>query len=212
MRKIILVFIFLISISFVLAQSIPKPHGFYGYIFYSDGTPIQENLEISAKINNFSDNSIINNGKYEDLVVESETSGTIYFYLGGLDNPIGNYTFQSFEITELNFTTNLINPSSETQNDDDSGSQGSTSGGSSRSSGGSISSLPTINESASSSEENTTQTQENEEQEIVSPGMTGAVIGFLKSGEGIASLITFILIVILLIGVVVLKKKSPKNE
>ena len=203
----------LFLISFVLAIPAISPHAFYGTVAYSDGKLIQENLTITAKINGIEvGKSDIINGKY-DLIAESIKGGErIDFYITGKNEAIGYDFFEAFEITELNFTTNLINPNSETQNGDDSDSQGSSGGGSSSSSGGIISPPPTTNESASSSEENTTQTQENEEQEIVSPGMTGAVIGFLKSGEGIASLITFILIVILLIGVMILKKKSPKNE
>jgi len=50
---------------------------------------------------------------------------------------------------------------------------------------------------------------EADKEKATGPGITGAAIGFLSSGKGI---ITIILILVLGIGVIVLKKRSPKNE
>ncbi len=53
---------------------------------------------------------------------------------------------------------------------------------------------------------------EADKQRETGPGITGGVIGFLKTGTGIGLIFTF-LIVVLGIGVMMaLKKKSPKNE
>lgn len=95
---IIICLIFLISVAYAIP--IPSPHGFYGSISYSNGTSIENGI-ILAKINeDLVGSSNIIDGSY-DLVVESEYGGLIYFYFK--DELIGNYTFEAFEVTELNF-------------------------------------------------------------------------------------------------------------
>lgn len=83
-----------------------------------------------------------------------------------------------------------------------------SSGGSSSSNSGSedIQNTPETFSSTSSNSEGTIQTQEIEEQET-SPGITGAVIGFLGSGKGITAIV---ILIVLGVGVILIKSKTPK--
>ncbi len=97
---VIIILCLILLIGVVSAIPIPSPHGFHGSISYSNGTLIEEGT-IIAKINeDLAGSSDIIDGSY-DLVVESEYGGLIYFYFK--DELIGNYTFNAFEVTELNF-------------------------------------------------------------------------------------------------------------
>jgi len=99
--------IFLIS----MVSAIPLPHAFYGTVKYSNGGFIEEGT-IVAQIDNITvGNTEIINGSY-DLIVESEYGGLIYFYLGGENESIGTFLFDSFEITELNFMIEIPEPES----------------------------------------------------------------------------------------------------
>jgi len=86
--------IFLIS----MVSAVQLPHAFYGYINYSNGEGVAGT--ITAKINGVSVGSSVLSDGFYDLVVESN-GGTVYFYLE--DKLLGNYIFDAFEITELNF-------------------------------------------------------------------------------------------------------------
>ena len=103
MNKYLLVLIGIFLISFVGA--VPSPHAFYGTIRYSDGdhvygTIIAERNDIEVG------SSDITNGNYE-LIVSSESGGIIYFYLDGKEEPLANYTFEAFGITELNLVIEI---------------------------------------------------------------------------------------------------------
>lgn len=182
---------------------IPTPHGFEGNVYYSDGTLIQPSLEITAKINDVEKGGdSLSNGAY-DLVVESESGGTIYFYIDGQSSSIGNYVFDSFAITELDFATLLSNPDTE-----DTSSSSSTTSSGGGSSGGSSSSNSII----------TLETNDNVEQEPEqislagsqkTSGITGGAIGFSESGIGVG-IISALIIIFIGAAVVVLKKTSPK--
>lgn len=108
---IIVLGIFLISI----VSAIPLPHAFYGNVKYSNGESVEG--VIVAKI----DESIVGScdivGGFYDLIVESEYWGLIYFYLGGENESIGTFPFNSFEITELNFIIEIPEPPLENEID-----------------------------------------------------------------------------------------------
>jgi len=230
-KQLIFMMLGLFLVGFVLA--IPTyPHAFYGTAKFTNGTNISDGYIITGEVNGVTSGScVIYNGKYDLVVTDTTNGGQVKFYIQG-EKADQTSIFKMFEITELNITiksapeafggcgdgicgdvetcsTCPVDCGSCPSNNDGS-SDGGGGGGSSGGSGGIISQPPT-NDSASGPEGNTTQISETEEQGA-GPGITGGVIGFLKSGEGIVSLITFILIIILLIGVVLLKKKSPKNE
>lgn len=98
MRNKLFIIIFLIGI----VSAVSAPHGFYGGVAYSNGT--SAGGTVTAKIENVVvGNSVISNGLY-DLVVEAD-AGIVYFYLG--NDLIGNYTFDAFDVTELNFTIDV---------------------------------------------------------------------------------------------------------
>ena len=186
-----------------MVSAVPLPHAFQGEVKYSDGTLIQESLEITAKLGVSVENSTLNNGVY-DLIVKSESEGgTIEFFIEDLTDRIGVFTFKSFEITELDFTTTLENPNQESSDDDSGGSSG---GGGSTSSGGTSSGSSTIflEDSVVDDLANNVQIinfDEDQEETRTSPGITGGVIGFVKSDVGIVSL-TFIFLI--LIGAIII--------
>jgi len=105
---IVLFGIFLIS----LVSAVPSPHGFYGTVSNSNGKIIEDGI-IIAEINELvvGVGDVIN-GTY-DLTVESEYGGMIYFYFEGKMEPIANYTFDGFEITELNLIIPVLIPKPE---------------------------------------------------------------------------------------------------
>ena len=193
---------------------IPSPHGFEGNIYYSDGTLIQENLGITAKINSvLVGSAVLSNGAY-DLVVESESGGTIYFYIDGQSGEIGSYVFDAFAITELDFTTSLSNPDASSSGSGGGSSGGGGGGGSTSSSGGSGSSSSSSSSPIDLGTNDNVETQEQEEISLKptnqeASGITGALIGFSESGIGIG--FVFMLMVLFIgVAIVVLKKTSPK--
>jgi len=234
--------VLLISFSIFVLAIPPIPHAFEGNVYYSDGiTLIGEGYIITAMIGDFEISADIINGKY-DLMVESD-GGTIEFYISEQTEAIGNYPFASSHITELDFTTELVNPVPEPScgdsicnneetcstcsedcgvcrtydDDDDNGGSpggGSPSGGSpttTTSEDGQI--IITAIDETSDEENETIDLIYNENQETIGPGITGEVIGFVKSGVGMG-LIFAVLVLIVGIGVVTLRKKksSVKKE
>jgi len=207
MKKIILLFIFLLSISFVLSQGISKPHAFYGDVHYSDGTTLLENgYSVTAKIDGVEvGKSDIINGEY-DLVVEGEKGETIYFYVN--EEKVETSVFEEFGITELDFFTDIAKPTSPENNNDDNDNEDSTRKSSSSSSSSTTQTNDnTIKLNIKTEDDENTNLISNENQET-SPGITGAVIGFVKSGGGIGLIFTLL---ILGIGVMILRKRASKN-
>lgn len=214
-NQIIICFVVLFLIG--LVSAIPLPHAFYGNVYYSDGTPIQENLIITAKLGDFNDSSVIKNGKYgyeDTLIVKSEsTNGTVYFYIDGLNEPIKNYTFKAFEITKLDFTTDLEKPVNGTDSEpetspEDSDSSGDRDSSSSSNSGFYESSakdnLITLNYETESLKESDT-INLNKNLPETGSGITGSVINFVESGKGIMALVALIGILALIF---IIKKKK----
>jgi len=175
-----------------MVSAISMPHAFYGEVYYSDGVLIQEELTITANIDDVEEVVVLENGVY-DLVVESEDDATVYFYIEGLTESIGSYTFESFAVTELDFTTTLSNPSSQSSS---SSSSGGSSGG-----GGSSSSLNTYEEYEKVSEEDNLQDLETQQ---ISSGITGSAIGVsdfnkvLGIGGGVLVLILLTILLVIL--------------
>jgi hypothetical protein len=128
-KEISLILTLFLLCSLALAEP-TKPQAFNGYVLYSDGNPVQESLKLRAELNGFNKTVALQSG-YFDIVVQSDDSkGTVYFFLEGLGQ-ISEQPFQPFEVTEIDFTTTLVNP-----NGGGSSSSGSTSGGGGSSSGG----------------------------------------------------------------------------
>ena len=202
--------LFLIGVVFAIP---PIPHAFEGNVYYSDGTTLLEDgYTIIAIIGDFEISADIINGKY-NLMVESD-GGTIEFYISGQTEAIGNYPFVSSNITELDFTTTLTNPDTTPVSPPPNNNNGGSPGGGS-SSGDSpiiITSETTDNQTNTTNEENTIGLNGN--QEPTSSGITGGVIGFIKTGGGLVTMIFAILIIVIGIGVIVIQKKhkTSKND
>ena len=211
MKKQIIISLAILFLIGTVFASMPLPHAFHGIVTYSDGTLIQESLEITAKINNEEvGSSNIINGKY-DLVIESESEGeTIYFYIEGLTEAIKTNKFESFEITELNFATTLTNPNITPVNPPSRSSGGSGSGGSNSPNNPIIILNKTVNNEIINYEENKTISL-NETEETTSPRITGAVINFVSSNKGSGLIVVLIIIGI---GAITIKNKykTSKNE
>lgn len=92
-------FLFLLGIFLInLVTAVPSPHAFCGSVEDLDGEEVEGT--IIAKMENIEvGQSEVVDGKY-DLTVSSESGGIIYFYLNG-KTYLANYTFEAFEITEL---------------------------------------------------------------------------------------------------------------
>jgi hypothetical protein len=218
MKKIIFLLLIFLSVGFVLAAP-NNPHGFYGKVYYSDGSLITQNLKITAVVGGYSTNFILENGYY-DLVVEGTDNAEVYFYIEGLTNSIGNYDFESFAVTELDFTTSLTNPnsgSSSNDDDDDSDSSGGSSGG------GGSGNKQRVNEVINLSKQNKIVTQkledneenENPEEKTTSNNfLTGFAVGISEFSQTPGGIATFIIVGLFVVGGVtflVLKKgKFPK--
>ncbi|MFH1608383.1 MAG: hypothetical protein ABIA78_04590 [archaeon] len=176
MRLMIALLMVLVGIGFVCA-GIPSPNAFYGDVYYSDGTLIQDNLELTAKISGEEFSSILLNGGY-DVVIESENSGTVYFYIAGLEGAIGTQQFDAFAVTELDFTTELVNPASAGSNPSTNPSKKGSSSGSST-----IRLIPDVGDDVTpSSITGVVQTIDLEDDEQNS-GVTGAVVGGIGTGQ-----------------------------
>lgn len=204
-QKILFGFMFFFLIGLVSAS--PFPHAFQGTVAYSDGALIQEDLTIIAKIDGEEiGNSKIINGKY-DLITVSETGGTINFYVAGRSEIIKSYTFEAFEITELDLITNIPNP----KRSSSSGSSSSSSSSSGGSSSSKESSIILITDQTQTINENTLDLTEN--QRITDSKISGGVIGSIKTG-GIVIIIFAIILVALGIGMVAMKRKHKtfKND
>jgi len=130
----------------------------------------------------FMTNYVIVNGKYE-LIVESEDGGDIEFFIEGLNNKIGTYEFKDFEITNLDFTTTLVNLNPGVVNTGGGNSGGGSSGGGSNGGSSSVTKeIINLNEKSLNEEEVEINLKSNENHAPTSSGITGAVIGFAKSG------------------------------
>jgi len=205
MKKQIICLMVLFVIGMVSAIS--TPHAFYGEVYYSDGVLIEEGLEIRTEINENDETSTLVNGEY-DLVVESDSGGLVYFYIEGLTEPIGTREFESFAITELDFTTLLSNPNFE--EDDDTGGGGSSGGGSSGggSSGGGSSPINNIYDEEYPQRvfEKNNLVQDLETQKI-SSGITGSAIG-VSDFNKILGIGSIGLILVLLITLIIIKSRK----
>ena len=213
MKKLILSSLVILFLVGLISASNPLPHAFYGNVEYTNGTLV-ENGKITANINGVEvGNSEIVNGAY-DLVAESDNElETIYFYFDGLDASIETFLFESFEITELNF---VIEVSSESGGDSHGGSNNddsSTSNNDDDDSSSSPSSSKTPIQTTSNDNLNSEDAEisSNENQKTTSPGITGGVIGFAKTGKGIG-LIFGLLIIVLGIEIITISRKKLKKK
>lgn len=121
-----------------IVSAVPLPHGFHGSVTYSSGGNVAG--EIIAKISGVEKgNASIVDGVY-DLVVESEESGAIYFYIRGNETKIAEHSFSAFNITELNL---VVQKESTNSNNGNSPGGGSSSGGGGGSSSSATTTTPT---------------------------------------------------------------------
>ncbi len=116
MNKTYLIVLGIFLISFVSA--IPLPHAFEGEVTYSNGDFVGVGTIVAMIDESMVGSSYIIQGAY-DLIVKSEYGGLIYFYLEDSQEPLANYTFNSFEITELDFVIFLPIPKSKDKDDDE---------------------------------------------------------------------------------------------
>lgn len=112
MKKLVIsMFVFLFALNLVYASP-PNPMAFYGEVSYPGG--ISDGYYITAKIGNVVHGQclIINNqygyGENTCIVVSYDSGVLVNFYIG--DTLIGNDTFESREIVNLNFTLNSLPP------------------------------------------------------------------------------------------------------
>jgi len=95
--------------------------------------------------------------------------------------------------------------------DEENNNGGSPSGGSPSGNSPIIITSQTTDNQTTNEENETIDLNSNEKQEPTSPGITGGVIGFIKSGGGLIALGFFILVVAIGIGVMVIKFKPLKK-
>ena len=200
MNKRLIPFLFMIFlIGFVSAMS--SPHGFSGKVYYSDGSTLMDSGTITAKIGDFEINSDINSDGLYDLVVESQNDGTVEFYFSGEIEAVEKYEFESFEVTELNIVTNIeaLVVDDEINTNKNSGGGSSGSGSSSNSNENVIDLTPNVEDNQEDKQNEGEEISEKKEEitrENIDSGITGAVIGFAKSGKGIVTLVFATLIVV----------------
>ncbi len=110
---VLLVVSLFIFTSFISAVTFPQ--GFYGTVYYFNGTSVNSGTIITKMTNlNIGQGEIVN-GNY-NLVVESETNfGTISFYLNDDLHFLIMVPFNSGNVTELNFIIPLINQTNNNQ-------------------------------------------------------------------------------------------------
>jgi len=178
-----------------MVSAISMPHAFYGEVHYSNGVLVQDGLTITANIDGVEETSPVVGGLH-DLVVESEDDATVYFYIDGLTEAIGSYTFESFAVTELDFTTVLSNPNSEEDDDTDSSSSGSSSGRGSSSSNNIYEDYEKISEEDNSF---AVETQK------ISSGITGSAIG-VSGFNNLLGIVGGVLVLVLLITILIILK------
>jgi len=204
-KQIILTILISISLIGLISASIPPiPHAFEGNVYYSDRTTlIGDGYTITAIIGDFEISADIINGKY-DLMVKSY-GGTIEFYISGQTEAIGNYPFVSSNITELDFKTTFTNPDTTPVSPPPNNKNGNRPSG-----GSSTIILNKTTDNQTTNEKNTLGLNGN--QKPTNPGITGGVISFIKTGGGLIILIFSVLIIVIGIGVIILKRKTSKNE
>jgi hypothetical protein len=139
-------------------------------------------------------------GEYEKdyylIHVEGQEGNEVLFKINGFEAERANWSNEDHRL-DLSVT---IQESSSDNPPSSSGGGGSSSGSED------IQNTPETSSSTSSNSEETIQTQETEEQET-SPGITGAVVGFLGSGKGITAIV---ILIILGVGVILIKSKPRK--
>jgi len=107
-KRLIFILIILFFISFINGSTLPAlPHAFYGEIKCTDGNYINSGTIVAEINGTVKDSTQIISGKYgytDNFIVTSTTIETIDFYLNG--NLIGNYLFEPFAVTKLDFVIN----------------------------------------------------------------------------------------------------------
>jgi hypothetical protein len=215
--NLFLTFAILLSLALVFplvsAQGLIPPHQFYGDVSYNNA-PAPNGISVVAKI----DGEVVKetttlNGKYGYsplFFITDPTEGsdvkTVVFYVGDVESE--SYVFESGRSTPLNLAGfgPAINPPPSSGGGGGGGSGGGGGGGSSSSSG------TTTTTSTTTSEENSE--AEEEEEEIIDvnapqnsgSSITGAVIGFMKSGTGFGFVI--LILVIFVVGAILVRNRK----
>ncbi|MFH1608381.1 MAG: hypothetical protein ABIA78_04580 [archaeon] len=97
MRKTLIIFVFVLSLSLVFAMD--YPHAFHGTVKYTNGESIPNGYIVTGKIGGEVRGSCVaSDGKY-DLIVTGP-GGEVKFYIQGEETE-ESYDFEVFEITEL---------------------------------------------------------------------------------------------------------------
>jgi hypothetical protein len=118
-KQVMLLIVFVVALSIITTISAvpPEPMAFYGKVTFTNGSAIPNGYYLVAKINNvISGECGIINGDYGKgtntciVVTHSTTTSKVEFFLG--ENKIGESTFQSKEIVNLNFNTDNLPTSS----------------------------------------------------------------------------------------------------
>lgn len=217
-KKIILLFasLFLISLVYAAPPSFgsipPLPDHFTGDVTIN-GQDAPLGTQIDVYVDSTLEGSVLTIivGEYDLYVTTGSSGDVIEFRISDIlaensESPIR----QGGETINLNLSLTIpsTNPPSSGSSGSSGGGGGGGGGGGSSSGGGFISPPSTIiNEPISDTLENETQERESENQEEISPGITGAVIGFLGSGKGLAAIV---FVIVLGIGVILIKFKPLK--
>jgi hypothetical protein len=208
------IFVFVLSSAFVLAQGPGVPHQFYGTATYNNAAAVSLSVETYIKGEKVASTTTANGiYGYNPIFLIKDPEGeyegkTIQFYLNGV-NTGQTYVFENGASTKLD-----LSASGTTTSPPPNGNGGSPGGGPG---GGSSPSSTTSTQTTNDIVDLNIETQDDEifnldeNQETTSPGITGAVIGFVKTGKGIGLIIGTI-IILAGIGVIFMTRKSPKNE
>ena len=199
MKKTTTLFIaFLFFISLVYAQNLPPAHGFLG---------TAPGSQVSAQINSEEvGSSPVTSGRYV-LVIEdgdgSYVGQTIYFFVDGVQAN-ENAVFENGGHTNLDLTLN--NPGGRPSGGEG-GSNTNKNLNSQNTQSSNSNNIENLEFESQDNNDEISDLNQNENQNIKSSGITGAVIGFAKSGIGIGLLFA-ILIIIVVIAIVGFRKRN----
>ena len=220
----------------------PIPHAFRGDAKYTNGQNIPDGYIVTARLDNqpISTSSVIKDGKYgyDDPLLVSDIIGDgnkVYFYINGKSVENEPVNFIIGDVTNLDLTVKSppsdfdgcgdgtcddgetcsncpVDCGSCSYNDNGDSPGGGSSPKSVTSKDGQIV-ITAVDDSDEGNE--TIDLSSSETQETIGPGITGGVIGFVKSGVGIGFIFA-ILLLIVGIGIVTFRKRkqpqSPNKE
>ncbi|MFH1607857.1 MAG: hypothetical protein ABIA78_01865 [archaeon] len=224
-----LFFVFILSLTFVMAFGPGVPHQFYGDVSYN-GAPAPNGVSVVAKIDGVvivaTTTSLEGKYGYNPLFLITDPEGTyegktIEFYVKDI-NTGSTAIFENGGSTQLNLAVTVTSPTTPPSSGGDSSGGGGGGGGSSGgSSGGSALNTNTdtnnnlvnlnVEEEEETNQNKESTTQEEQKGNFIF-GITGAAIGFAQSGTGIGIIIILVILIAGIIVITIKKNKTNKQD